>query len=105
MDEGRKPASPEYFLIRYRILLIDEEPMSRALLEAILQTESRYDVFVAPDSAEAMQVAQEKNIDLILLDTRLREHDGYELCRSMKASGPIQWIPVILLTGQASATE
>lgn len=105
MGESRKPGTPEYFLIRYRILLVDEEPMGRALLEAILQTETRYDVFVAPESCDILQVAEERSIDLILMDTRLCEKDGYQMCRALKTHSPTQWIPIILLTGQASAAE
>lgn len=95
----------EYMLSRHRLLVVDDEAMNRALLEAILRTQSRYELYLASDGEEATRIAKMGEIDLILLDTSLPGRDGYQVCRTLKTATATQRIPVILLADQASSAD
>lgn len=85
--QGRKP----------KILITDDQPITRTLLEDILQDE--YEVIKAIDGRDAIEcVHREQDIDLILLDVIMPEIDGFEVCRLLKENPDTKDIPVIIVT-------
>lgn len=95
----------EYMLSRHRLLIVDDEAMNRALLEAILRTQTRYELHLASNGDDALRIAKDVEIDLILLDTTLPVRDGYQICRALKTSTATRRIPVILLAEQATSAD
>jgi len=92
-------------LVKHRILIVDDEAMNRALLEALLSAHSSYEILFSATGQETLRTAAEKKIDLILLDATLPDIDGYTVCRQLKADRRMERIPVILLAGSSTAVD
>jgi len=80
------------------ILIVDDTPANLKLLAGILKTEG-YQVRPAADGELAIRSAQADPPDLILLDIRMPDMDGYEVCRRLKSSAETQDIPVLFISG------
>lgn len=79
------------------ILLADDDAALRHLLGCALQAEG-YDVIPARTAREAIQVFLHQTPDLVLLDLKLPEKDGWEVLQFMQQLRP--WMPVIVITGR-----
>ncbi len=82
------------------VLVVDDEPDIRALLQEILEDEG-YAVAVASSATEAQAVLVETTPDLVLLDIWMPDTDGISLLKSWKASGQLQF-PVIMISGHGT---
>jgi diguanylate cyclase (GGDEF)-like protein/PAS domain S-box-containing protein len=78
------------------LLIVDDMPSNIAVLGEILGEE--YNTLFATSGADALRMANEQPIDLILLDIMMPEMDGYEVCRRLKESPITREIPVIFVT-------
>lgn len=81
-----------------RILIVDDEPDSRALLEIIL-VRVEYVVETAVDGEDALAAVVLRPPDLILLDVMLPGMTGYEVATHLKADVATQAIPILMLSG------
>jgi len=79
------------------ILIVDDTPASLRLLARMLAGQG-YQVRPAPDGALALAAAQAEPPDLILLDIRMPEMDGYEVCARLKADSVTRDVPVIFIS-------
>ncbi len=80
-----------------RIMVVDDEANNRLLVKTYLSSEG-YDVDLCRSGEEALEKIGIEEPDLIILDVRLPKMDGYELCRYLKKSPRLRYIPVILAT-------
>ncbi|NJN92699.1 MAG: response regulator [Anaerolineales bacterium] len=91
-----------------KILIVDDQPQVRELIAVSLQT-GDYQLFLAENAEQALQLAQKELPHLILLDVMLygSELDGLQVCRYLKNNPATQAIPIILLTasGQKNNVE
>lgn len=87
-----------------RILLVEDNEMNRDMLSRRL-TRKGYDVLVAQDGAEGIDVARAELPDLIIMDLSLPRIDGWEATRRLKADAATGDIPVIALTAHAMSTD
>ena len=68
-----------------RCLVVDDHPVLRAGLEAVLRAEPGFAcVGVAPDGAELRRVLPRTRPDVVILDRRLGDEDGLALCRELR---------------------
>ena len=89
---------------RQRILIVDDERVSRTVLAAALKDDNL--IFLARSGAEALeQLSLDPKFDLILLDVMMPDMDGYEVCRRLKANPATAGAPVIFLTAKAGADD
>ncbi|MEL6165506.1 MAG: response regulator, partial [Cyanobacteria bacterium J06628_3] len=79
------------------ILIVDDTPDNLLVLFSFLE-EKGFKVLLAEDGESALQIAQSKAPDLILLDVLMPEIDGFETCRRLKEKSSTKEIPVIFLT-------
>ncbi|MBV6625263.1 MAG: response regulator [Rivularia sp. (in: Bacteria)] len=79
------------------ILIVDDTPENLLVLFSFLE-ERGFKVLLAEDGESALQIAQSKAPDLILLDVLMPEIDGFETCRRLKEKPLTKDIPVIFLT-------
>jgi len=79
------------------LLLIDDTPENLRLLVEILLRKG-YQVRPVTDGALAIAAAQLHPPDLILLDVKMPQPDGYEVCKTLKADPKTRDIPIIFLT-------
>jgi PAS domain S-box-containing protein len=83
------------------ILLVDDDPDTRQLVMAILEPKGAR-VTTAAGVAEALAAFGRGNVDLLLADIGLPEHDGYELIRRLRAlEAPGRYTPAVALTAHA----
>jgi DNA-binding NarL/FixJ family response regulator len=69
-----------------RVLVVDDHPVLRAGLEAVLRSEPGFVcVGTAADGQELLSSLHRTNPDVVLLDWRLGEDDGVALCRVVRA--------------------
>jgi cyclic di-GMP phosphodiesterase len=80
-----------------RVLVVDDEPVNRKLMEALLLT-LNYEVLKASNGEEALHIVHKTEPDLILLDAMMPGMDGFEVCRRLKAHHSTRLIPIIMLT-------
>jgi PAS domain S-box-containing protein len=85
------------FQNKFDILVVDDTNQNLWLLNKIL-THCGYTVRMAQNGCEALKSAQEKQPDLILMDVRMPEMDGFEACRQLKADERTRKIPVIFIS-------
>ena len=84
-----------------RVLVVDDEPMVREVLQRYLEREG-YEVAVAEDGEAALTSFIENRPDLVVLDLMLPRIDGLEVFRRMRADAPT---PVIMLTARGEETD
>ena len=68
---------------RHLVLVVDDEPSVRNVLQRILEAEG-YQVITAGDGEAAIHLAKEKDPDVILLDINIPKIDGREVCRRVR---------------------
>ncbi len=83
--------------IKGRLLVIDDDLGARQTLSALLSQEG-YETRCAPDGKTALMFAEADPPELILLDVRLPDLDGFEVCRRLKGSERTGRIPVVFLS-------
>lgn len=84
-----------------KILVVDDDPVSRELLEEVLRKEG-YEVFLAPSAEAAICRLEEQNFTLVLSDIRMEQKTGFDLLREIKANA-LEFPPVVvLMTGFGS---
>jgi DNA-binding response OmpR family regulator len=86
---------------RKKVLVVDDDPGMRELLQSILATEG-VEVFTAIDGEDGIQKAIEFKPDLILLDIAMPNVDGLTFCMAIQTISNAQKIPIIIITGQAN---
>jgi len=79
------------------VLIVDDDLTARETLVAMLEGE-HYDLQVAKDGTQALQMLKQIQPDLILLDVMMPGMDGYEVCRRIRATPQLAEVPIILLT-------
>lgn len=78
-----------------KVLVVDDEEQIRRALKSILSAR-HYDVLVASNGDEAIDLAIDSNPDMIVLDVAMPGMDGIEVCRSLREwyTGPILFLSV-----------
>lgn len=79
------------------LLIVDDEPQVRKLLETLLQHEG-YQTLTAGSGEEALQLVAQQPPDLILLDIMMPGMDGYEVASQLKGDETTAGIPIIMLS-------
>lgn len=87
-----------------KILLVEDNEMNRDMLSRRLARRG-YQVEIAVDGEQGVNMATSATPDLILMDMSLPVIDGWEATRRIKANPATQGIPVIALTAHAMAGD
>jgi CheY-like chemotaxis protein len=87
-----------------RILLVEDNELNRDMLSRRLSRRG-YDVEVAVDGAQGIEMARSLAPDLILMDVGLPQIDGLEATRQLKAEPATSSIPIVALTANAMAGD
>jgi len=80
-----------------KILVVDDSQDMRVILSMRLRING-YEVIMAQDGQEGLDMAKKDAPDLIILDLMLPKIDGYEVCRMLKFDDKYKNIPVIILS-------
>jgi two-component system, cell cycle response regulator len=80
-----------------RILVVDDIPANRKLLEARLTAEY-FDVVTATNGADALAICERDEFDLVILDVMMPGMDGFDVCRQLRKNPATTHLPVIMVT-------
>ena len=80
-----------------QILIVDDDPHSRQLLEVMLSHDG-YALLPAANGPDALAIVAERLPDLVLLDVTMPGMDGYQVASQIKRQAATQSIPIILVT-------
>jgi two-component system cell cycle response regulator DivK len=83
-----------------KVLLVEDNEMNRDMLSRRL-TRKGYEVVMAVDGQQAVEMAGSESPDLILMDMSLPIMDGWEASRQIKGEAKTGQIPIIALTAHA----
>ena len=86
---------------RRRLLLADDSITTRSLEKSILES-AGFEVTTCVDGAQAWQMINEKQFDLVVSDVEMPRMDGFALTRRIKSSNKHMHLPVILVTALSS---
>ena len=80
-----------------KILVVEDQSTTRELLHTFL-TSQGYEVVLASNGKEAIELAKSESPNAILLDVKMPGIDGVETCRRLRAEEQTRYIPVIMVT-------
>jgi twitching motility two-component system response regulator PilG len=83
---------------RATILAVDDSPIVQTMIRRALS--DRYNVLIASNAVEALNLLNSKSIQLLLLDVTMPDMDGLEVCRTLRAIPKFRDLPIIMLTAR-----
>lgn len=87
-----------------KILIVDDDPDSTRLAQVYLSGK-RYQIVVARDGVEGLELAEIEEPDLILLDIMMPRMDGHQTLRELRRRPHLSYIPVIMLTARGEVED
>jgi len=90
-----------------KILIVDDEPHIRALLEQALEDleDEGVELLSAGNGLDAWAMAQKESPDLIILDVMMPRMSGYEVCERVKLEPTLDNVYIIMLTAKGQAMD
>ncbi len=90
-----------------KILIVDDEPHIRALLEQTLEDleDHGVELLTASNGQEAWETAQAERPDLIILDVMMPRMSGYQVCELVKSEPALNDVYIIMLTAKGQAID
>ena len=86
----------------FHILVVEDNPNARKLMEAVLK-QNGYEPLLAADGIEALDVLDNKHVDLIVLDVMMPRMDGYEFTETLRSSGCD--LPILMVTAKEKPAD
>jgi len=87
-----------------KILIADDEPNILISLEYLMRREG-YDVHVARDGQEALDIVRRERPRLLLLDVMMPKKSGFEVCQELRADDSVKDTLVLMLTAKGRDTD
>lgn len=88
-----------------RILIIDDQPESVRLLQQMLDEQGKFRVFSATNGMEGIAMVARRRPNLIILDLRMPEMDGFQVIRELRNNPETATIPIVVITGDTLNEE
>ncbi len=89
---------------KYCVLVVDDEESLRIMLQGEL-AEQGYNVLLAEDGKQALDIVYKNNVDAIVLDVMMPELNGYKVCEQLKTNRAYNLIPIIMLTAKTTPED
>lgn len=83
--------------VRQSVLVVDDSNLLRGILREELEAEG-FEVHLAEDGAQGLEMARDLRPDVILLDVGLPGMSGYDVCRQVKAQSATAETPILMIT-------
>jgi len=87
-----------------KLLLVDDEPNILLSLDFLMR-KNGFQVLLARNGTEAMQLLQEQTPDLVILDIMMPDVDGYQICQFIKSDGKLKSTKVIFLSAKSKESD
>ena len=86
------------------ILIVEDSAMNRKLVTTVLRPHG-YNLLIAVDGEQAIEIATREQPDLILMDMQLPKVSGYDATQTLKSQPETANIPIVALTAHAMENE
>ena len=85
-----------------KILIVDDEPHIRALLEQTLEDfeDNDVEIFTAKDGQEGLEIIKDEQPNLVFLDVMMPKMNGFDVCQAVKHELNLQDVYIIMLTAK-----
>ena len=87
-----------------RVLVVDDELDVLELTRIMLES-SGFEVITASDGEKALEIVEEKNIDLILIDAVMPGVNGLDVCRTLKRNPKTRGVPIIIFSALGTGVD
>ena len=87
-----------------RVLIADDEANLLISLEYLLQRQG-YEVSLARDGDQAMNLIRQQQPDLVVLDASMPGQSGYEVCQQVRADPALRHLRIVMLSAKARETD
>ncbi len=87
-----------------KILVVDDDPYILMSLEFLMK-KNGYDVMIARNGKEALELVEKQLPDLVLLDIMMPDVDGYEICRYIKKTAKIKHAKVVFMSAKSKEAD
>jgi len=87
----------------YKILIVEDNPMNLDIFMEIL--EDHFDLRVATNGEQALDVVEDYMPDIVLLDVMLPKMNGYDVCEKIRNSDKLKNINVVMVSARAMESE
>ena len=91
-------------MIENKIVIVDDDESIRNLVKDVLEKEN-YKVIMCQDTDEGYKRVLKSKPDLVILDVKMPQIGGIELCRLLRETAETKNIPIIMLTVESSETD
>ncbi len=88
-----------------RILIIDDQPEAVRLIKQLLDEHGKYRVFAAHSGTEGIALVARRRPDLVILDLRMPEMDGFSVLNELRSNPETSNIPVMVVTGDLNLND
>lgn len=88
-----------------RVVLIDDDPDLRKLVQLTLEFTAGFEVMTAADGAQGIEAVRREKPDVAVVDVMMPEMDGYEVCRRLKGDSATSHVPVVFLTARKELND
>ncbi len=89
---------------RTRLLIVEDDIDTAEMLNTFFQTEG-YDTHIVAWGEEAVKTCRQDPPDAVVLDVRLPDIDGFEVCRQLRDSFATAHIPIVFLTEKSRQVD
>lgn len=90
-----------------KILIVDDEPHIRLLLEQTLEEleDEGVELLTASNGEEALAIIQDEKPELVFLDVMMPKMNGYDVCKAVKNNVELQDIYIVMLTAKGQEID
>ncbi len=90
-----------------KILICDDEPHIRMLLEQTLEEleDEGVEILIAADGEEGLETIQEERPNLVFLDVMMPKRSGFEVCETVKKQADLKDTIIVLLTAKGQEVD
>ena len=90
-----------------KLLIVDDEPHIRILLEQTLEDleDDDVEIFIATNGQEAFDIIEKESPQLVFLDVMMPKMNGFEVCEKVKKEMKMNQVHIILLTAKGQDTD
>ncbi|MFN8310817.1 MAG: response regulator [Chitinophagales bacterium] len=89
---------------KHKILIADDEPNILLSLEFLMK-KMNYEVFIARNGSEAMEILKTEIPDLVVLDVMMPDLDGYEICKHIRKTALLKHIKVVFISAKTKEVD
>ena len=90
--------------MKRKVLVIEDEPIIAEMMSILLEVEG-FNVISSSDTAFARKKLANKDVNLVMLDLKLKGEDGRSMCAYIKGHADLKHIPVILVSANSDLEE